>query len=92
MPRWAAAIAAGDVRSTTRRTAATTSGFVSNVRGGEQLRAHHLGDAAAAPLGDVLGHFQPAGAGFVGVGGGPRVALHECPQRLAYLRTNCQAM
>jgi len=47
---------------------------------GEQLGSHHLGDARGSPLGDVLGHLQPAGAALVVVGRGARVALNERSQ------------
>ena len=73
-------MAAGGVLSTTRRTSAISSGLVVECAGPRQLGPHHLGHAAAAPLGDVFGHFETAGAGFLGIGDGTCVALDECSQ------------
>ena len=79
MPRWAAAIAAGDVFSTTLADGRDDVRLRSKARGRSSLGPIISATRATAPLGDVLGHFQSARRGLLRCRRGTRVALDRVP-------------
>ena len=92
MPRAAAAMPRGSVRSMTCFIFSDQMGLILQGDGGEKFGNHRIGQGIRSFTEDLFSNDQAIGGGLRRVGGGACVAEDQSPQTFEYLRQNSKAM